>query len=160
MSNYRPWSRPKGGKSSIRVALPIVKGHVLEPMTKKRDEAGTVIDLDVDAGIASSDIRPRHDLVKVMIVYGLPSIGSRLEERDERLQDAGGEERKQQNYSAGKGKPTGRKTAKKKNQKLVSGDCQPVNGDVQAVRCGAPLGYLEERMENDQDDRSSQKEKS
>ena len=130
MSNYRPRSRPKGRKSRIRVALPIVKRYVLEPVTKKGNEGRAVIDLDVDACIASSDIRPWYDLVKVMIVHDVPPNGARLEERDERLQDAGGKERNQQNHGAGNGKPTGGEAAKKKNQKLVSGDCQPVDEDV------------------------------
>jgi hypothetical protein len=130
VSNYSPWSRLEGGKSRISVALPIVKGYVLELVTKKGDEGRAVIDLDVNACVASPDIRPRHDLVKVMIVHGVPPNGTPLEERDERLQDAGGKERNQQNHGAGNGKPTGGEAAKKKNQKLVSGDCQPVDEDV------------------------------
>ncbi len=54
---FRPVQRPsadnvqlpsleqtQGGKSSIRVALPIVEGNVLEPATKKEDQGWTVID--------------------------------------------------------------------------------------------------------------------
>jgi hypothetical protein len=82
----------------------------LELVTDKWNEWRMVVDEDVDASIAASNIGPWADLVEEMIAEGHFRMGARFEEVGKRAQNAGCKERDQQDDRAWQSEPAGSQT--------------------------------------------------